>query len=1163
MSRSKLHPFKGSDSCPICGEADSDCRYSTDRELILCHSHIDFDPNHPDWHYLGDSSNGVWGKFVPRKSEAFDRTVWLEKKLQREIDRLERQKEHAKNALSIPDRDKALRKLSKTLGLSRQHQKALLDRGLSESAIESGLFFSIYRNDPVKINVPPNLPGVINGKIAAGGVGIACLAFDSEGRVIGYQIRLENVTDSKYRWAKGLTSSHLADGELPITHIPNGKDNGQVWLSEGILKPFVAAHKHGINAIGAAGGHFSGAANQVRNAIEPYKELVICPDAGDINNHHVMLRWSKEIKFLESLGKSVLVAWWGQKTKNHDDIDELSSLEGIEFIECSKFLAMGKIPPQSPQLPNQKDWDKWLKFHTFTSKEKINQQYLDIDPPKQGEILIINSPTNTGKSTLLKKWAKNDFADKGIIRIGNRNSLELQFCKESDFYHLQSEKDLSDTLLSDPKKRVSYCFPSMSHTNSKHWEDTIIYGDEVDGTIQQALFLNRDPDNLDRFKQALELHDRGVILSGTLYDHHIDYIKALCPNKTFRIIQNTYQPQRPKIKLLAGTFREENPDKINSRDKSPLLDRILSDSEPIMIQSDSKHFLNSLERLVKNTPDTDTLLITADTLITDKKVKAFIENPNGYIKEHSDRNTRRLVVLASPTMTSGNDITIKYFKRDYHYYCGQLSSVLISQKIIRIRDTECERIISMPEFITSDDTEKCEYLDQWQNSLIMAEINSLDEPENKAELIKKLTDSLESPHYKEACISKWIRDFERKNYRECVTRLLTMQGYEIELISDKKSESENTKKLKEVSNEIKDETSEAIYQASDKYIGKDERSIEPETKDDLMAAEKAKIIGQLPSIHYSESWSSELVRLVKYDKPRLIQQLNRRYLLHNPETLKTLTTKRYHRHGQRVTDGKTTDLWRDKNNLAFINAIEKIGLKDWVEDAIANNTQFTNSDPSVTEIIAKCHSKAISQALGRKPGKDPIKFLSWLLGTLGYELSSKRVRVGDAREHRYMIREACQNAQFLSEIGDAIARKYTTIMTNCTTLEWAFLGENQTLKNQTTENDSNPDISIVPAVPDHPKQLIEEIKPSGPKVYQFDDLNQDEIYLATDYLAAAGKDSLLSEFKGCLDCVTRPKWSSFLAIIPTPIRETLLGLIAAARQDSLLNEFTDAIAEVF
>ncbi|MFM7794369.1 MAG: hypothetical protein ACKO90_42005, partial [Microcystis panniformis] len=247
----------------------------------------------------------------------------------------------------------------------------------------------------------------------------------------------------------------------------------------------------------------------------------------------------------------------------------------------------------------------------------------------------------------------------------------------------------------------------------------------------------------------------------------------------------------------------------------------------------------------------------------------------------------------------------------------------------------------------------------------------------------------------------------------------------------------------------------------------------------------------------------------------------------------------------------------------FLTAIEKIGLKNWVLEAIANNTQFSNSDPAVSEIISKCHSKAISHALGRKPGKDPIKFLSWLLGTLGYELTGKRVRGGEARgERRYMIREACQNAQFLSEIGDAIARRYEKNLSNCTTLEWQFLEENETPKNQALETDSNLDTSRVLIGPDHPNPLIEVIDSSGPKVYQ-SDLNQDDIYLATDYLAAAGKDSLLSEFKECLRCITQTKWAKFLAVIPIPIRETLLGLIAAARQDSLLNEFQTAIGECF
>ena len=464
-----------SNPCPVCGEASPDCRYSTDGKLILCHSHIDFDPQHPDWDYLGVASNGVWGKFVPRKDRDFDRTEWEAKKLERERSRLERQKNHAKNALSIPDRDKSLRKLSQSLGLSRRHRQALLDRGLSESAIKSGLFFSIYPNDPVPPGIPPNLPGVINGKIAAGGVGIACLAFDSEGRAIGYQIRLENVTDSKYRWAKGVESSHLADGELPITVIPNGKDKSQVWLSEGILKPFVAAHKHGINAIGAAGGHFSGAANQIKNAIGPYRQLILCPDAGDINNPQVMLRWSKEISFLESLGKPILIAWWGQETKNDDDIDEIGNLDQVGFITPSQFLEMGKSDPlpfwervkrlvardrkktrkpaPSP-LPTKREakiYDRSNRLNEWASGKYI----LDTSPTGSGKshdagtlnphklgvndiFYITNDPRNVSTSTL-KEWTILEGRHAGLYR----NELgEIRTRKRKDSLDRYQEKDL-------------------------------------------------------------------------------------------------------------------------------------------------------------------------------------------------------------------------------------------------------------------------------------------------------------------------------------------------------------------------------------------------------------------------------------------------------------------------------------------------------------------------------------------------------------------------------------------------------------------------------------------------------------------------------------------------------------------------------------------------
>jgi hypothetical protein len=277
-----------------------------------------------------------------------------------------------------------------------------------------------------------------------------------------------------------------------------------------------------------------------------------------------------------------------------------------------------------------------------------------------------------------------------------------------------------------------------------------------------------------------------------------------------------------------------------------------------------------------------------------------------------------------------------------------------------------------------------------------------------------------------------------------------------------------------------------------------------------------------------------------------------------------LTAKRYHRHGQRVSEGKTTDLWRDKHNLAFLTAIEKIGLKDWVLEAIANKEQFSHDSPAITEIITKCHSKAISNALGRKPGKDPIKFLSWLIGCLGYALGKKRVRVRDAREYQYSIREGCQFPQFLGDIQEAIARKYAKIETDCTSLNWGFLDEKITVKNQPIETDSNPGISMVSAVLDQPTSFISESGQSRTAVYYSEPLNTDDIFLATDFLPGADREgSLLNSFKQCLECVTRPKWSSFLAIIPISVKDKLLGLISASRQDSLISEFTDAIGECF
>jgi hypothetical protein len=50
---------------------------------------------------------------------------------------------------------------------------------------------------------------------------------------------------------------------------------------------------------------------------------------------------------------------------------------------------------------------------------------------------------------------------------------------------------------------------------------------------------------------------------------------------------------------------------------------------------------------------------------------------------------------------------------------------------------------------------------------------------------------------------------------------------------------------------------------------------------------------------------------------------------------------------------------------------------------------------------------------------------------------------------------------------------------------------------------------------------------------------------ATDYLAAAGEDSLLTELEAVLEVIDRSKWTIFWEFIPIPVRDTILSQLIA------------------
>jgi hypothetical protein len=278
-----------------------------------------------------------------------DTQAWQERRQRQEQQRQRELEELARGALPSAERDTAIRKLHSYLGLGNRHRQNLRDRGLTDAAIDTGGFFTIYPDQELPYGIPANLPGVTRGKLATKVSGFACPAFDVHGRLIGWQLRVDDPTDNKYRWAKGWKSSHLPNGELPITicRPVEGVKRPGVGLAEGLLKPYVAAQKLGQIVIGAAGANFAGSPQQLKESLEVLKPEIITlyPDAGAVLNHHVMSQYQRTVKLIAGWGYSVQVAWWGQTIKlESPDIDELDDWEAIAYLKPAEFWQLAPSP---------------------------------------------------------------------------------------------------------------------------------------------------------------------------------------------------------------------------------------------------------------------------------------------------------------------------------------------------------------------------------------------------------------------------------------------------------------------------------------------------------------------------------------------------------------------------------------------------------------------------------------------------------------------------------------------------------------------------------------------------------------------------------------------------------------------------------------------------
>jgi hypothetical protein len=727
------------------------------------------------------------------------------------------------NHLHDGERDRAIRKLHNHFGLSQRHREDLIKRGLTDYEIEHQLYFSISPNQEVPRTIPNNLPGIRYGQIKAAGTGYACVTFDPEGRATGWQIRLDDATDNKYRWAKGENSSHLANGELPITSTyPSQIRHSGIWICEGISKPAIAAHRLGIVAIGAASANFTASPQQteehLKKAAEFLKtqEIIFAPDGGAIANPHVLKAYKRSWELFIQFGYEVKVAWWNQFLKTDGDIDELDSLDSVELISVKRFWDIANHHKQQAQRDEKLRQERlkleaeeaiYQQLTTIQEKPwkvintpKINLEELLTEP---GAIYIVSSPKGTHKTNaLVPVVASHD----RVLAWFNRVALGREECNRIGLTWKDDAASYSN------KNKRGFCADSSFQFDPKILSDKgFLLGDECDQVFAHIFgsTCNKDgkrPLILATLEAHIDsaIHGGGMALfmSADVTQRDIDYLKALAPEGCpVRLIVNEHKPKRG----IAYFDISSNPD-----GKIEELLATLEEGTPCFLIDDIKNGVRGCKSIAEYVrtvhPEWASKIVEINS---DTSGDPFIID---YLKNINKASTETLLLACSPSVVSGISIENGHFGGVFALLNGILTVSDASQAIARVRGAEEIHLWAAEEglaYEANGSTDPNEIKDWYRRNY---EANCKHLLSFRAEY-DPITGEWGSPHFDLFCKNAAYRNLCMSRLRERLEVRLEDEGYHLVIQEDAGSDMVKTA-LKDCWNKIELAEARAIAGAN-------------------------------------------------------------------------------------------------------------------------------------------------------------------------------------------------------------------------------------------------------------------------------------------------------------------------------------------------------------
>lgn len=1113
MSGFKFFNRRG--DCPICRDSAQrkDCRESLITGLFFCQ---DRSANPAGYVYRGEDANGFGIWQAASDAEEFSQQTKEERERKRKefIEAEARRKQkRLKRELSPIERDKAYTELKKHLKLGKKHQDILLTRGIPSEQLDE--YRSVTSFQKVSLDLPQNLPGILQNGFGGGFCinvhtsGIIRFIENVDGLKVGFQVRLDDTEDSKYRWGTSSTKNNSdgatphVKGELPLSIVePENYTGDSIWLAEGtMIKPNLASYKLGVPVVGAAGGMFSSSPETAKASVDTLsstyrtKTLTFPVDAGDASNTGgVPQRVMNQIKFFESLGYTCRVAWWGQVTKDECDIDELDDISVIKFITPQEFWeicekhklkfseekSQNQLHEQSQEQKKDKSWDYWLESRKYTPSQDRVVEQKDFDfgsIPDTNAIIAAKSGLSTGKTEAMLRAMKA--SSRGAVIIGYRNNLLFQTIgrgeeKQVQIYHISD--DDSDLMLLDDETNMALCLDSIPRADG-YFAGKDVYLDEACSVLLHGCDGGTLGDNqakvLRILTHALQECNRVFLLDGNLSDIQVKLIAKLTPAKKVIKIENQQKIPPHNITFIEGfeptnefeneKGEKEKAGKIKSRDRSPLIEFLLNEDVLPWIACDSINMTKILYKLLTDAGKTGYLL-NAET-VREPWAKEFMLAPDEFLK----RNKKSVqFFIVSPTAESGVSIWFKnLFTHKFSFFIGVLGTNSQHQIMFRLRDNAIPHYVFCPNSSNIRDrsnpsnysvTAFKQILNDRLNLSAWFVANDSGVYETSSQTISSAFARSNDDWFDYSCKIGAINNYEMDNLKECLIYALTEAGHNVDVLQWDINDEIKAKET-EAKEAVRRQHGEELFKAEEfdsletaKKIAKSNPCKEVQRK-----IEKTFLIDRLPGIKDTKVWDTDFIVKYHLEDRDFINKQQRFYYLQNFEVSKKRheadwfyksTQEDFFKSSMKRTSHLTIWALQQLNILQFLQG-------EWHKDS-----------PEVIELLEKARTnKDIQTALRIKPGvktsdgKERIPFISSLLNIIGLKFSKpvRKELKNNNRIRTYSIAEETLNEPVRLAVLNCIEKKQTDWMeSKKSKIDWSIEQYQKPEQPAQTVKDSTP-----------------------------------------------------------------------------------------------------------